>query len=126
MKIFQIERDLLLQTCDTIDRIKFYLSDRLLEMKDSYCIYLSTGEVLFYKIKMIYFIFIFFDNCKSSDRLSSSLSSSSSNGTNNQYQQQLKAKYDRIKQLEKEKRVLLKELVEMRHQHRTVISAKNL
>jgi len=46
------------------------------------------------------------------------------NGTNNQYQQQLKAKDDRIKQLETEKRILLKELVEMRHHHRTVIPAK--
>ncbi|CAF5001767.1 unnamed protein product, partial [Rotaria sp. Silwood1] len=44
MKIFEIERDLLRQTCDTIDRIKVYLSDRLLEMKDSYCIHLSIGE----------------------------------------------------------------------------------
>jgi hypothetical protein len=30
-----------------------------------------------------------------------------------------------IKQLETEKRVLLKELVEMRHQYRTVVPAKN-
>lgn len=62
---------------------------------------------------------------KSSDRSSSSLSSSSFNGTTNQHQQQLKAKDDRIKQLETEKRVLLKELVEMRHHHRTVIPAKH-
>ncbi|CAF1167607.1 unnamed protein product [Rotaria sp. Silwood1] len=38
------KRDLLLEICDTIDCIKFYLSDRLLEMKDSYCIHLSIGE----------------------------------------------------------------------------------
>jgi hypothetical protein len=48
------------------------------------------------------------------------------NGTNNPYQQQLKTKDVRIRQLETEKRVLLKELVEMRHQHRTVVPAKNL
>ncbi len=48
MKRFEIERDLLLQTCDTLDRVKAYLADRLLEMKDkqrSYCIHLSTAEV---------------------------------------------------------------------------------
>lgn len=48
MKRFEIERDLLLQTCDTLDRVKSYLTDRLLEMKDkqrSYCIHLSTAEV---------------------------------------------------------------------------------
>lgn len=48
MKRFEIERDLLLQTCDTLDRVKGYLTDRLLEMKDkqrSYCIHLSTAEV---------------------------------------------------------------------------------
>lgn len=37
----------------------------------------------------------------------------------------MKAKDDRIKQLEMEKRVLLKELVEMRHHYRTVIPAKD-
>ena len=48
MKRFEIERDLLLQTSDTLDRVKAYLTDRLLEMKDkqrSYCIHLSTAEV---------------------------------------------------------------------------------
>ena len=50
MKRFEIERDLLLQTCDTLDRVKAYLADRLLEMKDkqrSYCIHLSNAEVRF-------------------------------------------------------------------------------
>ncbi|CAF1108210.1 unnamed protein product [Adineta ricciae] len=47
MKRFEIERDLLLQTCDTLDRVKTYLNDRLLEMKDkqrSYCLHLSAAE----------------------------------------------------------------------------------
>lgn len=70
------------------------------------------------------FVLLFYFK-KSSDRSSSSLSSSSFNGTSNQYQQHIKAKDDRIKQLETEKRVLLKELVEMRHQFRTVVPAKN-
>jgi hypothetical protein len=50
MKRYEIERDLLLQTCDTLDRVKAYLADRLLEMKDkqrSYCIHLSNAEVCF-------------------------------------------------------------------------------
>jgi hypothetical protein len=51
MKRFEIERDLLLlQTCDTLDCVKVYLADRLLEMKDkqrSYCTHLSTAEVRF-------------------------------------------------------------------------------
>ncbi len=51
MKRFEIQRDLLLQTCDTIDRaVKAYLSERLLEMKSkqhSYFIHLSTAEVCF-------------------------------------------------------------------------------
>ena len=38
--------------------------------------------------------------------------------------QHLQQKEERIRQLETEKRVLLKELVEMRHHHRTVIPAK--
>lgn len=53
MKRFEIERDLLLQTCDTLDRVKAYLSDRLLEMKDkqrSYCLHLSAAEVSFIEI----------------------------------------------------------------------------
>ena len=48
MKRFEIERDLLLQTCDTLERVKSYLADRLLEMKDkqrSYCLHLSAAEV---------------------------------------------------------------------------------
>ncbi len=55
---------------------------------------------------------------------SSSSSSSSFNLINNQYQKQLKAKDDHIKHLETEKRVLLKELIEMRHQQGTVIPIK--
>jgi hypothetical protein len=50
MKRFEIERDLLLQTCDTLDRVKAYLADRLIEMKDKqrpYCLHLSTAEVCF-------------------------------------------------------------------------------
>ncbi|CAF0924142.1 unnamed protein product [Rotaria sordida] len=143
MKRFEIERDLLLQTCDTLERVKAYLGDRLLEMKDkqrSYCLHLSTAETTGIAPEPIYNRDLIadllklantviteanYDSKKSSDRSSSSLSSSSLNGTNNHYQQQLKAKDDRIKQLETEKRVLLKELVEMRHQHRTVIPAKN-
>ncbi|CAF1251964.1 unnamed protein product [Rotaria sp. Silwood1] len=143
MKRFEIERDLLLQTCDTLERVKAYLADRLLEMKDkqrSYCLHLSTAETTGIAPEPIYNRDLVadllklantviteanYDSKKSSDRSSSSLSSSSLNGTNNQYQQQLKARDDRIKQLETEKRVLLKELVEMRHQHRTVIPAKN-
>ncbi|CAF1357362.1 unnamed protein product [Rotaria magnacalcarata] len=143
MKRFEIERDLLLQTCDTLERVKSYLADRLLEMKDkqrSYCLHLSAAEStgvapepLFnrdlvadlLKLASTVIIEANYDSKKSSDRSSSSLSSSSLNGINNQYQQQLKAKDNRIKQLETEKRVLLKELVEMRHQHRTVVPAKN-
>jgi len=52
MKRFKIERYLLFQTCDTLDRVKAYLADRLLEMKDkqrSYCIHLSNAEVRFRK-----------------------------------------------------------------------------
>jgi sulfate adenylyltransferase subunit 1 (EFTu-like GTPase family) len=48
MKRFEIERDLLIQTCDTLDHVKTYLIDRLLEMKDkqhSYSLQLSTAEV---------------------------------------------------------------------------------
>lgn len=48
MKRYEIERDLLLQTCDTLERVKAYLSDRLAEMKDkqrSYCLHLSSAEV---------------------------------------------------------------------------------
>ncbi|CAF1583880.1 unnamed protein product, partial [Adineta steineri] len=143
MKRFEIERDLLLQTCDTLDRVKVFLADRLIEMKDkqrSYCLHLSTAETTGIAPEPIYNRDLVadllklantviaeaqYDSKKSSDRSSSSLSSSSFNGTNNQYHQQLKTKNDRIKQLETEKRVLLKELVEMRHQHRTVIPAKN-
>lgn len=47
MKRFEIERDLLIQTSDTLDRVKAYLTERLQEMKDkqrSYCIHLSTAE----------------------------------------------------------------------------------
>lgn len=57
---------------------------------------------------------------KASDRSSSSSSSSSFNEINHQ----LKAKEDYIKRLETEKRVLLKELVEMRHHQGTVIPIK--
>lgn len=59
---------------------------------------------------------------KSCDRSSSSSSTSSFNGINNQ----LKARDDHIKRLETEKRVLLKELIEMRHQQGTVIPIKFL
>jgi hypothetical protein len=44
------------------------------------------------------------------------------NGINNQ----LKAKDDYIKRLETEKRILLKELIEMRHEQGTVIPIKIL
>ncbi len=47
--------------------------------------------------------------------------SSSFNGINDQYEKQLKAKDNHIKQLETEKRVLLKELIEMRDQQETII-----
>jgi len=57
---------------------------------------------------------------KSSDRSSNSSSSSSFNEINNQ----LKTKDDYIKRLETEKRILLKELMEMRHQQGTVIPIK--
>ena len=59
MKRFEIERDLLIQTCDTLEHVKTYLVDRLLEMKDkqrSYCLHLSTAEVCF--IELFYFNFI--------------------------------------------------------------------
>jgi hypothetical protein len=59
-----------------------------------------------------------------SKKSSSSSSSSSIHSINNQYQKQLKAKDDHIKRLETEKRVLLKELIEMRHQQGTVIPIK--
>jgi len=52
MKRFEIERDLFLQTCNILDRVKPYLGDRLLEMKDkqrSYCIHLFTAEVYLIK-----------------------------------------------------------------------------
>ncbi len=65
MKRFEIERDLLIQTCDTLDRVKAYLADRLLEMKDkqrSYCLHLSTAEVCIYTIKISFLFFIFLDN----------------------------------------------------------------
>ncbi|CAF2960547.1 unnamed protein product [Rotaria sp. Silwood2] len=114
-------------------------------MKDSCCIHLSTAETTGMTPESIYNRDLVADLLKLANTVlaeanydskvtkrtsivsffGSSLSSSSFNGTNNQYQQQLKAKDDRIKQLETEKHVLLKELVEMRHQHRTVISAKN-
>ena len=53
MKRFEIERDLLLQTSDTLDRVKIYLTERLQEMKEkqrSYCIHLSTSEVCFFSL----------------------------------------------------------------------------
>jgi len=65
MKRYEIERDLLIQTCDTLDRVKAYLADRLLEMKDkqrSYCLHLSTAEVCIYTIKICFLFFIFLDN----------------------------------------------------------------
>jgi len=55
MKRFEIERDLPIQTCDTIDRVKAYLGDRLVEMKNkqrSYCLHLSAAEVCFTNIKL--------------------------------------------------------------------------
>ena len=58
MKRYEIERDLLLQTCDTIDRVKAYLADRLLDMKDkkhSYCLHLSTAEVCPLLIRVLLF-----------------------------------------------------------------------
>ena len=57
---------------------------------------------------------------KVSDHSSSSISPSSLTGLN----KQLKAKDDYIKRLETEKRILLKELVEMRHEQGTVIPIK--
>ena len=63
MKRFEIERDLLLQTCDTLDRVKGYLTDRLLEMKDkqrSYCIHLSNAEVRSRPIEQISIFMYFF------------------------------------------------------------------
>ncbi|CAF3585943.1 unnamed protein product, partial [Rotaria sordida] len=39
MKRFEIERNLSIQTCDTIDRVKAYLGDCLVEMKNKQCSY---------------------------------------------------------------------------------------
>lgn len=135
LKRYEIERDLLVQTCDTLDRVKSYLIDRLLEMKDkqhSYSIQLSAAETTgiapesiynrdlvadLFKLANTVLLQANFDSKKCSDR--------PSNGTvNHQFHQQLKYKEDRIKQLETEKRILLKELVEMRHQYRTVVPTK--
>ncbi|CAF1547288.1 unnamed protein product [Didymodactylos carnosus] len=47
MKRFEIERDLLLQTCDTMERVKCFLTDKLSEMKEKqryYCLKLSTSQ----------------------------------------------------------------------------------
>lgn len=63
IKQYEIERNLLIQTCDVLDRTKLYLTDCLLEMKDkqkSYCRYLSTAEVSYTKIKCI-FSFVYLD-----------------------------------------------------------------
>jgi hypothetical protein len=52
MKRFKIERYLLFQTCDTLDRVKAYLADCLLQMKNkrrSYYLHLCDAEVRFRK-----------------------------------------------------------------------------
>jgi len=67
----------------------------------------------------LFFNFLFLFK-KSSDYSSNSSSCSSFNGINNQ----LKAKDNHIQRLETEKRILLKELIEMRHQQGTVIPTK--
>ncbi len=69
---------------------------------------------------MLFIYFLYFFLKKSSDRSSSSSSSLSFNGIHNQ----LKTKDDHIKRLETEKRILLKELIEMRQQQGTVIPTK--
>jgi hypothetical protein len=76
-----------------------------------------------FKVKDFFFRYwIDFVFCfkKFSDHSSNSSSTSSLNGINNQ----LKAKDDYIKRLETEKRILLKELIEMRHEQGTVIPIK--
>lgn len=50
MKRFEIERDLLIQTSETIEQVKWYLNERLIFMKEkqkSYCQSLSHAEVCF-------------------------------------------------------------------------------
>jgi len=67
MKKFEIERDLLLpRICDTFDRVKTYLADFLLGMKNKkrfYCIRFSKAEVHFRKSNQFdlsgYFFFVF-------------------------------------------------------------------
>jgi hypothetical protein len=77
--------------------------------------YESKVKDLFVDIQLIYSHLK-----KFSDHSSNSSSTSSLTGINHQ----LKAKNDYIKRLETEKRILLKELIEMRHERGTVIPIK--
>ncbi|CAF2482973.1 unnamed protein product [Rotaria sp. Silwood2] len=57
MKRFEIERNLPIQTCDTIDRVKAHLGHRLVEMKNkqcSHCLHLSAAETTGIVPKPIY------------------------------------------------------------------------
>ncbi|CAF0964241.1 unnamed protein product [Rotaria sp. Silwood1] len=142
LKQYEIEHNLLVETCDTLDRVKLYLTNCLFEMKDkqkSYCHYLTTAETVgiesesmynrdlvadLFKLANIVIQQVNYDVKKSSDRSSSNSISSSFNGINNQYEKQLKAKDDYIKQLESEKRILLNEIIEMKYQPGTIIPIK--
>ncbi|CAF1090111.1 unnamed protein product [Rotaria sordida] len=142
LKQYEIERDLLVETCDTLDRVKIYLIDCLFEMKDKqkpYCHYLTTAETIgiepeslynrdlvadLFKLANIVIEEVNHDLKKSSDRSSSLVPSISFNGMNNQYEKQIKARDDYIKKLETEKRILLDKLIEMKHQQGTIIPIK--
>ncbi|UJR20514.1 hypothetical protein I4U23_023642 [Adineta vaga] len=133
-KQYELERNLLLQTCDTLDRVKSYLTDRLVDMKEkqkSYCQHLTTAEIAgfapesmynrdliadLFKLAYTVLLDVNYDFKKSFDHSSSSSSSCSSI-----HGKELKDKDNYIKRLETEKRVLLKELIEMKQQYGTSI-----
>ncbi|CAF1181901.1 unnamed protein product [Adineta steineri] len=128
LKQFEFERNLLIQTCDTLDRVKFYLTDRLLDMKEkqkSYCRYLAITEAMGLVAESMYNRDLIADLFKLAytviEHVNYDFKKSSSSVSINEANNQLKEKDNQIKLLETEKRVLLKELIEMRQQHGTII-----
>ncbi|CAF3401342.1 unnamed protein product [Rotaria socialis] len=141
LKQFEIERDLLIETCNTLDRVKLYLTDCLYDMKrkqKSYCRYLTTAETIgvepeplynrdlvadLFKLANIVVQEVDYNLKKLSDRSFNSIATSIY-GSNSRYEKKLKAKDDYIKQLETEKRILLNELIQMKRQRGTIIPIK--
>ncbi|CAF0906582.1 unnamed protein product [Didymodactylos carnosus] len=110
MKRFEIERDLLLQTCDTMERVKCFLTEKLIEMKEKqryYCLKLSTSESTGIAPEPVYNRDLVADLLK----LASTVLNEAQYDTKNV----VKLKNDRINQLENEKRILIQELFELRN-----------